>query len=79
MNRLPTAGGIGSRDSIDFIEVVQSGQCGRSDSTAQTDSADSDMIECARKFFASLNDKKGKGVQYDIVTDYSELMQLVAG
>lgn len=34
-------------------------------------------IECARKFFASLNDKHGQNVTYDVVTDYSELMQLV--
>lgn len=34
-------------------------------------------IECARKFFASLNGKNGQNVRYDVVTDYSELMQLV--
>ena len=36
-------------------------------------------IECARKFFASLNEKADHGVKYDVVTDYTELMQLVAG
>jgi type III restriction enzyme len=36
-------------------------------------------IECARKFFASLDEKHGQDVKYDVVTDYAELMQLVAG
>jgi type III restriction enzyme len=35
-------------------------------------------IDCARKFFAALNEKLGHGVKYDVVTDYTELMQLVA-
>jgi type III restriction enzyme len=48
-------------------------------STLQLKGVENAKIECARKFFASLNDKKGKGVQYDVVTDYAELMQLVAG
>jgi type III restriction enzyme len=34
-------------------------------------------IDCARKFFASLNKKSGGDVTYDVVTDYTELMQLV--
>jgi type III restriction enzyme len=34
-------------------------------------------IECARKFFASLNEKNGEDVKYDVVTNYTELMQLV--
>jgi type III restriction enzyme len=34
-------------------------------------------IECARKFFASLDQKNGQGVTYDVVTDFTELMQLV--
>jgi type III restriction enzyme len=33
---------------------------------------------CARRFFAALNEKLGHGVKYDVVTDYTELMQLVA-
>jgi type III restriction enzyme len=33
-------------------------------------------IQCARKFFSSLG-SKGHAVKYDVVTDYSELMQLV--
>jgi type III restriction enzyme len=48
-------------------------------STLQLKGVENAKIECARKFFASLNDKEGKGVQYDVVTDYAELMQLVAG
>ena len=35
-------------------------------------------IDCARRFFAALNEKLGHGVKYDVVTDYTELMQLVA-
>lgn len=34
-------------------------------------------IECARKFFAELNRKHDETVAYDVVTDYSQLMQLV--
>jgi type III restriction enzyme len=34
-------------------------------------------IECARKFFASLGAGSLQPVKYDVVTDYSELMQLV--
>lgn len=36
-------------------------------------------IECARKFFAELNRKHDETVNYDVVTDYSQLLQLVAG
>lgn len=37
-------------------------------------------IECARKFFSSLNDRADhEGVTYDVVKDYDELLQLVAG
>ena len=36
-------------------------------------------IECARKFFASLNEKHNNDVKYDVVTDYAELMTLVSG
>jgi type III restriction enzyme len=36
-------------------------------------------IECARKFFASLNEKNSNDVKYDVVTDYTELMTLVSG
>jgi type III restriction enzyme len=34
-------------------------------------------IECARKFFAELNRKHDENVNYDVVTDYGQLMQLV--
>lgn len=34
-------------------------------------------IECALGFFASLSEKNGNDVTYDVVTDYTELMQLV--
>lgn len=35
-------------------------------------------IECARRFFASLNEKHSGEVKYDVVTDYSELITLVS-
>ena len=34
-------------------------------------------IDCARKFFASLSEKNGQDVKYDVITNYTELMQLV--
>ncbi|MCX6499547.1 MAG: DEAD/DEAH box helicase family protein [Arthrobacter sp.] len=46
-------------------------------STLQLKGIEDAKIECARKFFASLNEKNGDDVTYDVVTDYSELMQLV--
>lgn len=48
-------------------------------STLQLRGVEDAKIECARKFFTSLNDKNGQQVRYDVVTDYSELMQLVSG
>ena len=48
-------------------------------STLQLRGVEDAKIECARKFFASLNDKNGQNVTYDVVTDYGELMQLVSG
>ena len=49
-------------------------------STLQLKGVENAKIECARKFFASLNQKaEHHGVKYDVVTDYTELMQLVAG
>ena len=48
-------------------------------STMQLKGAEGAKIDCARKFFESLNAKSDALVQYDIVTDYTELMQLVAG
>ncbi|MGB3168878.1 MAG: DEAD/DEAH box helicase family protein [Rhodococcus sp. (in: high G+C Gram-positive bacteria)] len=46
-------------------------------STLQLKGVENAKIECARKFFASLNAKNRQGVTYDVVTDYAELMQLV--
>jgi type III restriction enzyme len=48
-------------------------------STLQLKGVEDAKIECARKFFASLNEQQGQDVKYDVVTDYAELMQLVAG
>jgi len=46
-------------------------------STLQIKGVEDAKIECARKFFASLGEKNGNDVTYDVVTDYTELMQLV--
>ena len=46
-------------------------------SSMQLKRAESAKIECARKFFESLNTKNGHAVKYDVVTDYSTLMSLV--
>lgn len=46
-------------------------------SSLQLKGAELAKIECARKFFDSLNTKNGQGVTYNVVTNYSELMQLV--
>ena len=48
-------------------------------SSLQLKGAEEAKIECARKFFANLGEKSGHDVKYDVVTDYTELMQLVAG
>ena len=48
-------------------------------STLQLKGVEDAKIECARKFFASLNEEHDHDVKYDVVTDYTELMQLVAG
>jgi type III restriction enzyme len=47
-------------------------------STLELRGVEGAKIDCARKFFAALNEKLGHGVKYDVVTDYTELMQLVA-
>lgn len=40
--------------------------------------AEKAKIECARKLFMKLNEEAGNpGIKYDVVTNYSELMQLV--
>lgn len=46
-------------------------------STLQLKGVENAKVECARKFFAALNNKNGQGVSYEIVTDYTELMMLV--
>ena len=46
-------------------------------STLQLKGMEDAKIECARKFFASLSEKNGQDVTYGVVTDYTELMQLV--
>ena len=49
-------------------------------STLQLKGVENAKIECARKFFASLNDKADHGaVQYDVVDSYDSLLQLVGG
>lgn len=48
-------------------------------STLQLKGVENAKIECARKFFASLNSKTGMdGVRYDVVDTYDSLLQLVA-
>jgi len=48
-------------------------------STLQLKGVEDAKIECARRFFASLNEKNDQDVKYGVVTDYTELMQLVVG
>jgi len=45
-------------------------------SSLQLKGVEEAKIQCARKFFASLG-TNGQAVKYDVVTDFSELMQLV--
>ena len=47
-------------------------------SSLQLKGVEDAKIECARKFFASLNEKHGHDVMYHAVTNYTELMQLVS-
>jgi type III restriction enzyme len=42
-------------------------------STLQLKGVEDAKIECAHKFFGSLNEKQGQDVKYDVVTDYDEL------
>lgn len=46
-------------------------------SSLQLKGVEAAKIECARKFFTSLNEKNDQDVHYEVVTDYTELMQLV--
>ena len=48
-------------------------------SSMQLRGVDEIKIECARKFFATLNRKFHGDVKYDVVTDYDQLLQLVGG
>ena len=49
-------------------------------STLQLRGVENAKIECARKFFESLNEKaEHDGVKYDVVKDYDTLLQLVSG
>ncbi|WP_427869871.1 DEAD/DEAH box helicase family protein [Leucobacter luti] len=47
-------------------------------STLELRGVEDAKIECARKFFAMLNAQNSSGVTYDVVTDFSDLMQLVS-
>lgn len=47
-------------------------------SSLQLKGVENAKIDCARKFFHSLNEKQGENVKYDVVTNYAELMQLVS-
>ncbi|GAA1733606.1 type III restriction-modification system endonuclease [Microbacterium paludicola] len=46
-------------------------------SSLQLKGVENAKIDCARKFFQSLNEKHPENVEYDVVTNYTELMQLV--
>ncbi len=46
-------------------------------STLQLRGVEDAKIECARKLFAQLAKTQDEAVEYDVVTDYSQLMQLV--
>ncbi|MEU0772112.1 type III restriction-modification system endonuclease [Streptomyces albogriseolus] len=46
-------------------------------SSMQLKGVEEAKIECARKFFSELNSKHKEAVKYEVVTDYSQLMQLV--
>ena len=48
-------------------------------STLQLKGVEDAKIECARKFFAEVNQKFDGQVKYDVATDYSTLMELVTG
>lgn len=48
-------------------------------STLELRGVEEAKIDCARRFFAALNEKLGHGVKYDVVADYTELIQIVAG
>src|SRR5690606_11663723 len=71
---------IAFRDDTNIKHVYFVAETKGSMSTLQLKGVENAKIECARRFFESLNGKTGTdGVKYDVVTEYSELMQLVAG
>ena len=67
-------------DATNFKHVYFVAETKGSMSTLQLRGIEEAKIECARKFFASLNDRADHdGVTYDVVKDYDELLQLVCG
>ena len=46
-------------------------------SSLQLKGVEDAKIQCARRFFESLGSINGDSVKYDVVTDYTQLMQLV--
>lgn len=70
---------IAFRDDITQIKHVYFvAETKGSMSTLQLKGVEQAKIECARKFFASLNDKaEHEGVKYDVVDSYDSLLQLV--
>ncbi|HPU13766.1 MAG TPA: DEAD/DEAH box helicase family protein, partial [Aeromicrobium sp.] len=72
---------IAFRDDISQIKHVYFvAETKGSMSTLQLKGVENAKIECAKKFFASLNDKAERdGVKYDVVDSYDSLLQLVAG
>ena len=70
---------IAFRDDITQIKHVYFvAETKGSMSTLQLKGVEQAKIECARKFFASLNDKAANdGVTYDVVDSYDSLLQLV--
>lgn len=46
-------------------------------SSLQLKGAEEAKIECAKKFFAALNNRHGGDIRYGVVSDYTTLMQLV--
>ena len=64
------------RESLEADDLASSAGFDMASIATHTETA---SIECARKFFASLNEKYNQDVMYHVVTDYTEFMQLVAG
>ncbi|TNU73417.1 restriction endonuclease subunit R [Miniimonas arenae] len=65
-------------DTTKFKHVYFVAETKGSMSTLQLKGVEEAKIECARKFFASLNDKaENNGVKYDVVDTYENLLVLV--